>query len=75
MKNSRLHKTQYVSIDDKYGRLINILRPSFERIEPVASLVVYADGTTGEWMGLEPDRPILREFMMFHCYGFKIANR
>jgi hypothetical protein len=61
-KHSRL-ATKY----DKYHRYLD---PLFDKVKPIPSLVVYGDGTTERFMGVEIDNPRIWEFLFFQCYGY-----
>jgi len=61
----------YPNMDKKYEEHLEYLRPLFEHVEPAPSLVIYEDGSTEKLLGPTPARKPLREFLLFHCTGFK----
>lgn len=62
-KHSRLRKKY-----DKYHRYLN---PLFESVEPLPSLVIFEDASMTQTLDASTDPPRLREFLLFHCRGFK----
>ncbi len=55
----------------KYDKYIEKLGPLFASVEPLPSLVVHEDGTIGRHLGATHERPVMREFLLFRCRGFK----
>lgn len=62
---------EHTRLRKKYDKYHRMLDPLFELVVEQPSLVVYEDGSTGEYYGVETDPPRLREFLIFRCKGFK----
>ncbi|MCX7016078.1 MAG: glycosyltransferase family 39 protein, partial [Candidatus Sumerlaeota bacterium] len=64
---------RHSSLTKKYDKYMRFLGPLFQRARAAPSLVVDADGSVREFWGAAPDRPLLCEFLIFRCVGFKGA--
>ena len=62
-KHSRLRK--------KYDKYLREIEDLFEQVEYAPSLIVYADGTIGEYLGVEITPPRTQEYLIFLCRGWK----
>jgi hypothetical protein len=62
---------RHSSLLKKYDKYHRLLDPLFASVAEQPSLVVYRNGTIGEYYGMETQPPRLREFLVFRCKGFK----
>ena len=67
-KNPHKLHSRMVKKYDKYHRMLD---PLFEEVKPEPSLVAYEDGKIERFWGTTVERPAIREFMIFRCYGFR----
>ncbi len=59
------------SLEHKHARDLRFLGPLFDEVEPLPSVVLYADGTSARVASATPERPRVREFLLYRCRGFR----